>query len=52
MTNMRTHKNECPVCIPLATVDHLIDFVLCNVGVDGVEWPCAISKRGFKFFRR
>ena len=49
---MRTYKNECPVCILLATIDHLIDFVLCNVGVDGVERPCAISKIGHEFFRR
>ena len=36
---MKTHENQGPICIFLATLDHLIIFILCNLGIQEVERP-------------
>ena len=42
-----THENEDGICILLPAFDHLVVFILCNVGVYGEELPRAVTKVGF-----
>jgi hypothetical protein len=43
----RTHENEDGISILLPAFDHLVVFILCNVGVYGEELPRAVTKVGF-----
>ena len=43
----RTHKNEDGISILLPAFDHLLVFILCNVGVYGEELSRAVTKAGF-----
>ena len=43
----RTYENEDGISILLPAFDHLVVFILCNVGVYGEEFPRAITE--FRF---
>jgi hypothetical protein len=42
-----THENEDAISILLPAFDHLVVFILCNVGVYGEEFPRAVTEVGF-----
>ena len=45
--NTRTHEKEDSISIFLPSVDHLLVFNICSLGVDGEERAGAVTEVGF-----
>jgi hypothetical protein len=46
-SNTGTHEKEDSISIFLPSVDHLLVFNICSLGVDGEERAGAVTKVGF-----
>jgi hypothetical protein len=44
---MRTHENEDAISILLPSLDHLVVFIICGLGVYREERPRAVTELGF-----
>ena len=44
---IRTHENEDPIRIFLRALNHVVVFILCDLGVHGEKLSRAVTKFGF-----